>query len=159
MDNNEQLIHHFYTSFQEKNYREMQAYYAENAMFSDPAFPNLNASQVRSMWQMLLQNGKDLTLNFEVLEAKENTVKAHWDASYTFSLTGRKVLNQIDAEFEILNGKIIRHTDHFNFYRWARQAFGLTGVLIGWTPFFQRKVQQKAANNLSQFIKSKSHSS
>jgi hypothetical protein len=36
------------------------------------------------------------------------------------------VLNIIDAEFEFNSeGLIIKHTDTFNFYAWAKQALGI----------------------------------
>ena len=65
-----------------------------------------------------------------------------------FSVTGKKVVNHIKANFEFENGKIIKHNDHFNFYTWAKQALGFTGVLLGWTPFLKNKIRSTAANNL-----------
>ena len=89
------------------------------------------------------------------ISSTENIAKAHWDAYYTFSATGRKVVNRIDAFFEIADGKIVRHTDKFNFYTWSRQALGLTGMLLGWTSFLNKKVSAKAMKNLANFMKDK----
>ena len=153
MSNNEELINKFYTCFNRKDFKGMQDCYADHAIFNDAIFKNLNADQVRSMWQMLIVKGKDLSLTFKVTSAKANLVTAHWDASYTFSATGRKVTNNIDAFFEIADGKIVRHTDKFNFYAWSRQAFGLTGVLLGWTGFLHKKVSAQAMKNLEEYMK------
>lgn len=130
----------------------MQDCYGDSARFSDPVFVVLHGPQVAAMWKMLILRGKDLDLTFQITSSNGNVVKAHWDATYTFSATGRKVINRIDGTFELENGKIIRHTDKFNFYTWARQAFGLTGWLIGWTSFFQDKVRLQAMKNLSLFM-------
>jgi ketosteroid isomerase-like protein len=153
MEANEQLIKHFYTYFQQKDYKGMQSCYADNATFSDAVFKNLNAEQVKAMWEMLISKGKDMRIEFSQISADEKTGKAHWDAFYTFSSTGKKVINKIDASFEFENGKIVKHTDNFNFYIWAKQALGTTGLLLGWTGFLKNKIQTTAMANLEKFMK------
>lgn len=155
MNANEQLIHHFYTCFKNKDFKGMQDCYADEATFSDAVFKDLNAEEVKKMWQMLITKGKDLRLDFKDISATEHTAKAHWDAYYTFSTTGKKVVNRIDATFEIKNGKIVKHTDTFSFYTWARQALGLTGMLLGWTSFLRKKVSAQAMKNLESFMTTK----
>lgn len=153
MNANEQLIHQFYTCFNNKDYKGMQACYADQATFSDAVFKNLNSYQVKAMWQMLILKGKDMRIEFSQISANEKTGKAHWDAYYTFSSTGKKVINKIDASFEFENGKIVKHTDNFNFYTWAKQALGTTGLLLGWTGFLKNKIQTTAMANLEKFMK------
>ena len=74
-------------------------------------------------------------------------------ARYTFSATGRKVLNRIDASFEFRDGLIVRHIDRFDFWRWSRQALGTPGLLLGWTGFLRGKVRAKAAASLAAFVR------
>jgi len=155
MNNNERLIHHFYTSFQHKDIQAMQDCYAIEATFTDPVFTNLNASEVRSMWAMLIKSGKDMRLEFKNIQSNEYGATAEWDAWYTFSATGNKVHNSIKASFLIENGKIIKHTDHFSFYRWAKQALGLPGLLLGWTNFLKNKISITAKKNLKSFMAGK----
>lgn len=152
MTPNEDLIYHFYTSFKLKDYRGMQECYADNATFSDSVFTNLNADQARAMWQMLISRGKDLELEFKILSSNGNQVNAEWVAHYTFGATKRKVRNHILAEFEVVDGKIVKHTDRFGFHTWAKQALGTTGLLLGWTPFLRNKVRQTAMKGLSDFM-------
>lgn len=146
------IIHDFYSAFQQKDIEAMQACYAPDARFSDPVFPDLNYEETSQMWAMLVNAGKDLELSFSDVEAQGKYASAKWQATYTFSATGRKITNQISAAFELRNGKIYRHRDHFNFYRWAQQAFGPTGYLVGWTPFFQKKVQASARHSLQKYM-------
>ena len=153
MIENEQLIHQFYTCFQNKDFLGMQECYAENATFTDPVFQNLNAVQVRKMWEMLISRGKDLTLEFSNVKATEKEGSADWRATYTFSASGRKVVNQIHANFVFEKGKIVQHRDHFNFFKWARQALGFPGLLFGWSKFLLESVRQKAMGNLLSFMK------
>ncbi|TFG45335.1 MAG: DUF4440 domain-containing protein, partial [Gemmatimonadales bacterium] len=45
----------------------------------------------------------------------------------------------------------VQHTDAFDLYRWARQALGVKGVLLGWAPPVQRAVRAQAARALETF--------
>ncbi|MGH2565783.1 MAG: hypothetical protein ACRDE5_14800, partial [Ginsengibacter sp.] len=75
----------------------------------------------------------------------------HWEAWYTFSKTGRKVHNIIDAQFEFKDFKIIRHTDSFNLHKWASQALGWKGWLLGGTKFFATKINAQTCRSLTDF--------
>ncbi len=155
MTSNQQLITTFYQSFQNKDYRSMQNCYADAAVFNDEVFVNLNADEVKAMWEMFCIKGKDLQIDFSNIEAGVKKGSAEWIATYTFSTTGRKVVNRIKANFNFANGKIVRHTDYFNFYRWSSQALGIKGVLLGWTPLLKNKVRKGAMKNLNDFMNSK----
>lgn len=150
---NEELITTFYTAFQQKNVPVMQASYADNAVFNDAVFKNLSAREVRGMWAMLVGGSKDMQLTFSNVKGTEQGGSADWVATYTFSKTGKKVINRIHAEFVIEDGKITKHTDDFNFYKWAKQSLGTTGLLLGWTSTVKNKVMETAKNNLDNFLK------
>ena len=49
-------------------------------------------------------------------------------------------------------GLITRQRDRFDFWAWSRQALGMPGLLLGWTPFLRHKVQRQAAANLQKFL-------
>lgn len=142
------LITRFYEAFARRDAAGMAACYHPQVRFSDPAFPELRGPQAAAMWAMLLSRGKDLQVIASGISADDHTGQAHWDARYTFSQTGRQVLNRIDARFRFADGLIVEHIDHFGFARWSRQALGLPGWLLGHTRFLQRKVQAKAAAGL-----------
>jgi ketosteroid isomerase-like protein len=116
----------------------MIACYAPDATFSDPVFQALDAAGVAAMWQMLCSRGKDLGVVASDIDADAATGRAHWVASYTFSATGRHVENRIDARFTFRDGRIVRHEDRFDLWRWLRQALGVKGALLGWLPAVQR---------------------
>jgi len=152
MSQNKERINKFYTAFQKKDYKTMQDCYANNATFSDPVFENLNAAEVRAMWQMLITRATDLALEFKNVAADETSGSAEWMATYTFTSTGNKVVNKIKANFVFENGKIKEHKDSFGFYKWAKQALGFKGLLLGWSSFLHNKVKQQAKNNLIKFM-------
>lgn len=152
MDGNVELINRFYSAFQQRDASAMVACYHPDVHFSDPVFPDLRGKQAGAMWKMLCERGTDLEIAYRDVMAADNRGSAHWDARYTFSTTGRKVLNRIDASFEFRDGLIVRHIDRFSFYRWAQQALGLKGLLLGWLPPVQAKVRAMAARNLEDYL-------
>jgi len=147
------IIETFYNAFQQKDYKTMQQCYHADAVFTDEVFVNLNAAQVKAMWHMLIGSGKDLQLVYKNVEVNDHAASANWIATYTFSLTQRKVVNDIQATFELKDGLIYRHTDRFNFYKWSSMAFGTKGILLGWLPFFRKKIQEVSMQKLEAFMK------
>ncbi len=152
MHPNEAIIKAFYEAFNERDYAGMNKHYHADAQFSDPAFPGLNGKQVRAMWHMLCERGKDLKITAKAIEANDISGSCRWEAHYSFSATGRKVHNIIEADFTFRDGKILTHTDRFNLHRWMGQALGLKGTLFGWLGSAQEKVRQTAAKSLRNFI-------
>jgi ketosteroid isomerase-like protein len=149
---NEELIKSFYTAFDRKDYKTMQQSYSDDAHFSDPVFQNLTVGEAKAMWQMLITSAKDLRISVTDIKADESSGSCRWDAYYTFSTTGRKVHNIIHASFQFRNGKIAKHVDRFDFYRWTRMALGTSGLLLGWSPLIQNAVRKKAMGNLKKFM-------
>lgn len=150
MHANEQLLHRFYQAFQRRDYAGMAACYHPDATFEDAAF-RLQGPAIGKMWRMLCERGHDLRLSYDGIQATEHSGSANWEARYTFSQTGRPVHNQVRARFTFQDGLIRTHHDEFSFWRWAQQALGPMGWLLGWSGFLQRKVQAAAADGLARF--------
>lgn len=132
----------------------MAALYSADATFSDPAFVGLKGAEVGAMWKMLTGRGKDLRIEYKIVEVKGNVAVVGWQAYYTFSATGRMVHNIIRAELTVQDGKIVAHVDRFDLYRWMGQALGLKGKLLGWLPPVQKALQTKARTGLIDYMKS-----
>jgi len=146
-----EVINAFYTALGNRDASKMISYYHPDIIFTDPGFGELKGARACKMWQMLCENGKDLKIEFSNIVCDEKEGTAHWEAWYTFSKTGRLVHNKIDATFKFEQGKIIKHTDHFNLHKWASQAMGWKGRLLGGTNFFKRKLHQQTQKMLDQF--------
>jgi ketosteroid isomerase-like protein len=146
-----QLIERFYKAFDEGDGATMAACYLPQVHFSDPVFPDLNGSRAGAMWQMLTAAPGELRIELLEHEAGDAQGSAHWRARYTFSETGRPVVNDIHASFRFEDGLIAEHRDEFSFHRWARQALGPVGLLLGWTPLLRSAVRRKAAARLDEF--------
>ena len=156
MNDNQAIIEKFYSSFQRLDARAMNACYSDDIIFSDPVFGILKGEEVKAMWEMLCANAKDFSLSFsdiEMLDDEYATCK--WKAAYTFSKTGRKVSNNINAYMRLKDGAIIEHSDAFRLSTWLAQAFGWKGTLFGWTGFMKRAVQKNARKSLVRFIEAR----
>lgn len=151
--NSKEVVTKFYDAFKAKDYKTMQSLYATNAVFSDEVFINLTGFEAGKMWEMLLKAGKDMTVEYEVLDSSKDKAIVRWIANYTFSKTGRKVRNVVTSSFEIEEGKIYTQKDRFSFGKWAKQALGFIPWLIGFTGIPQKKVQETAAIGLNDFIR------
>lgn len=151
------LLDRFYNSFKRKDVTAVQHCYAENATFNDEAFKDLDTFHVRMMWEMLIKRGKDLEIEYQILEADNQSGKAKWIAHYIFSSTKRKVENHIHSSFRFSNGKIIEQHDMFGLMRWARQALGLMGFLFGGTKFLHAKIRKNAHDSLKNYIQKNSN--
>lgn len=152
MESNERVIARFYEAFAKRDAAGMIACYDPAVQFSDPVFPDLRGERAGAMWRMLCARGKDLRIECRDVRADATGGSAHWDAWYTFSRTGRAVHNSVDASFEFRDGRIVRHTDRFDLHRWAAQALGLPGRLLGGTAFLQKRIRAMAAQGLDAYL-------
>ena len=149
---NAQLVERFYAAFARRDAESMVACYHPSTTFSDPVFTSLDAAGVKAMWRMLIERGSDLAVRASGIAADDRTGRAHWEADYTFSQTGRKVHNVIDAGFTFSDGLILRHVDRFDLWRWAGMALGAKGKLIGWLPPVQGAIRKQAAIALARYM-------
>lgn len=149
---NAQVIERFYRAFAASDGVGMAECYAPDARFSDPAFGELRGREVGGMWRMLTSQATDLRVELVEHEADGDTGSARWKAWYTFSQTGRPVVNDVRATFRFSGGLIAEHDDEFSFHRWSSQALGTPGKLLGWTPIIKGAVRKKARGNLDRFL-------
>lgn len=145
--NGKELITKFYEAFAIADTEAMVSHYDANIIFNDPAFGELKGEEAKNMWRMLINRNKgSIKISFDNVFANENTSVANWVAVYIFSQTGRKVVNKIKAEFVFENGIVIKHTDHFNLWRWTQQA-------LGWSGFMRNKIQNNTRTLLTNYTK------
>lgn len=152
---NRELIRRFYAAFDRGDGEAMAASYAPRARFRDPVFGELDGEQAGAMWRMLTAR-EDAELGIELAEydADAERGSARWIARYTFTATGRPVVNDIRASFRFGDGLIVDHADRFSFWAWSRQALGAPGALLGWTPLLRYSVRRSARRQLERFMRS-----
>jgi ketosteroid isomerase-like protein len=151
MHPHESLIREFYAAFARRDAEAMARCYHDDVFFTDPAFPRLRGEEARDMWRMLVSRAADLEIVLNEASADAEGGRAHWTARYTFSKTGRPVVNRIEATFAFRDGRIVRHYDRFSFWRWSSQALGPIGRFFGWFAPLKWLVRKQAAEQLSRF--------
>jgi ketosteroid isomerase-like protein len=149
---NAALIERFYSAFARRDVEAMLACYCADVAFRDPVFGELAGRKVRAMWRMLNARAADLAVEFARVAATERDGTAHWEARYTYSVTGRPVHNRIDATFGFRDGLIARHIDRFSLWRWAAMALGVKGALLGWLPPVRSAIRSRAAKGLAAYM-------
>jgi ketosteroid isomerase-like protein len=149
---NAELLERFYAAFARRDGAAMAACYAPDATFSDPVFGNLTGGEPGSMWRMLTRRSGDLAVELVDSSADDRTGQAHWVARYTFGQTGRRVTNDVRSTFVFRDGAIAEQRDDFDFPRWAAQALGLQGKLLGRTAFLHNAVRRRARTGLDAFL-------
>lgn len=151
MHPNEALVREFYAAFARRDAEAMARCYHPEVFFSDAVFPKLSGAQAGDMWRMLLARASDLRVTLEEASADGDGARARWTARYTFSRTGRPVVNRVAALFAFRDGLIVRHHDSFSFWGWASQALGPVGAALGWFAPLKWKVRRDAAQALERF--------
>jgi ketosteroid isomerase-like protein len=146
------LLTRFYRGFTARDADAMAACYTADVRFADPVFTDLRGPRAGAMWRMLCSRATDLRIDFRPPTVEADRGQVHWEAYYTYSATGRPVHNTIDARFTFRDGLIAQHRDSFDLYRWARQALGFKGVLLGWAPPIQNAIRRQAGAALDRFI-------
>src|SRR5436190_21882117 len=107
----DELIQRFYGAFDKHDGDAMAACYAPDAHFWDPVFQDLTGTEAGAMWRMLTGRAEDLRVELVAHGAGDDAGSAHWIAHYTFTQTGRKVVNDIHATFKFKDGLIADHHD------------------------------------------------
>ncbi|MFA0965041.1 nuclear transport factor 2 family protein [Roseivirga sp. BDSF3-8] len=149
------IANNFYTAFSQGDAGQMVNCYHEDVVFSDPAFGTLHGHRAQAMWQMLLSNkASALTVTYNLSEHTDHTAQVHWQANYLFGPSKRKVVNHVQASLVMKDGKIIRHADTFDFWKWSRQALGMPGLLLGWSPVIKSSVRKRTNALLDRYMAS-----
>lgn len=151
MHPNETLVRDFYAAFARRDAEAMARCYHADVFFSDAVFPRLRGAEAGDMWRMLLARASDLEVVLDAASADDEGGTARWTARYTFSRTGRPVVNRVEAMFAFRDGLIVRHYDRFSFWRWAAQALGPAGKLLGWSQLLKWRVRRDAREALERF--------
>ena len=142
------LLTRFYEAFARKDAEGMIACYHPESAFSDPVFPMLTHDETAAMWRMLVGRAQDFSLDFQLVG--EDSV--NWTARYTFTKTGRPVVNRVRSQFGFRDGLILAQRDGFDFPLWLRQALGWKGALFGRTRLLQAAVRKQARQGLEAFM-------
>jgi ketosteroid isomerase-like protein len=151
-EGNAAVIRRLYAALDARDGEAIAACYTPDARFSDPVFEDLEGREVGAMWRMLCERSDDLSVDLVEHGVDGDRGRARWIATYTFTQTGRPVVNDVRAAMRFRDGLIAEHTDSFSLHSWTRQALGPPGLLLGWSPLVQRPVRRRARESLDEFL-------
>jgi hypothetical protein len=152
LHSNEQVIQKFYEAFHARDAAGMTACYDPDVIFSDPAFGVLEGGKAIAMWHMLCGRAKELQVTVRNIRADDQAGSADWEAKYLFGPNRRLIHNVVKAAFDFRNGKIIKHTDTFDMWKWTRMALGGIGALLGWSSLLRSAVQKSVRRQLDEYM-------
>lgn len=147
-----ELINTLYEALGRRDHEAVAACYHPDATFSDPVFEDLEGPEVAAMWHMLCEQGTDLDVTFDNVQADGDSGSATWIATYSFGPARRRIRNRITSRFTFEDGLIRSQVDEFDLYAWIRQAVGWSGLVIGWTKNAKSKVKDIGEDNLDKFL-------
>jgi ketosteroid isomerase-like protein len=147
---NADLIAELYSAMNRHDGEAMARLYDPAGRFHDPAFGELSGAEAQDMWRMLTGRAEDLEVELVERSADGEVGRARWIARYTFTRTGRPVVNDVSARFRFAGGRIVEHDDSFSLWRWARQALGPAGLVLGLPPL-SSVVRRQAREELAKF--------
>ena len=140
------LLTRFYDALSRRDGETMAAAYSPDAVFEDEVY-RLKGADVGKMWKGLMSRAKTLTVSYTIARAAAGSGTVEWTARYVFP-GGGPVVNVILSELELADGKIVRQRDRFDFPRWAAQALGWKGKLLGRFEWFRRAVSREVARRV-----------
>lgn len=121
--------------------------YHDQAAFIDIAFDLRGRKPIHAMWHRIC-NG-DTEVEVQKIEANHDGVRATVVERYTFTKTGRPVLNHIESRFRMRDGLIFQHLDSCDALSWSRQAFGrVRGELAGRLGILRRRAARKLIDEM-----------
>ncbi|GII78660.1 hypothetical protein Sru01_36420 [Sphaerisporangium rufum] len=154
----QRLIEVFFDAFARGDIDALGGCYHPEISFGDPVFPELEGrDRVIGMWRMLVDRTREVEVTVRDVAADHYSGSARWTARYIYAPTGRRVLNQVTAQFRFEDGLIVRHHDDFDLRRWSRMAFGRpAGTVLGLTAVARRRMRRRARGRLEEYLRSNS---
>jgi len=149
MIENKNVITGLYNAYKERNPELMASFYTEDASFKDEIFGEVTGQEIPKVWEVVHSTTSNFYLYFHIVNVNKNLATVNSQLSYTFKHTGRKIDISITSIFRFENGKIRHQVDEYSLWKWASQAFGVSGFLLGWNPKFKNKIRQSAQNTIA----------
>ena len=152
-----QTLERFFAALAERDIDAMAQCYAYGAHFEDPVFELQGHREIMGMWSLLFERRSPLTdtwtLDFHSLHTLHNRGSARWEPTFLYRPTGRVVHNIVSSQFSFdEDGLITLQRDNFDFWRWARQAYGFVGLMMGWTPLLWDQARAQADTSLQEML-------
>lgn len=149
MHPHEALVRRFFERLAARDAPGAAACYHADIFYSDPLFPRLRGAAAGELWRMRLEALESLEIRLEEAQGDADGAHAVW--SLLYAQGPRTVAVRVRSMFGFRDGRISRHDDHFSFWRWAAQAYGARGAMLGWFGPFRWAVRRRLGRAFERF--------
>ena len=143
------IVNLFFASLKSRNIEKMMEIYHSKIIYSDPLYGLLKQEDVIKRWQLLLEENviEDIQI-MDIKEYDDEYAMAHWNCTFYYTITQKKVTLSIKSFFKIENNLIIEQSDAYRLSKFISKAYGIKGLLLGWTKFMQHRVKKTALKKI-----------
>lgn len=136
--------------YEARNVEQLREVYGRDVVFQDPVFGRHEG------WRALARRLFEMTNpTVQITTEKTGSDSVKWVAKYEFGASNRPVENHGTARATLdQHGKIATHTDDFDTKKWAKQALGFPGTVLGLLPKSLRNMvlHQVASKAVDDFV-------
>lgn len=147
-----ETVEKFFTALSKMDWKLMNNLYSKDLVYSSVFFEGLDYHRATHLWEMYLYDTKHYSITYKITDQVDNVVTVCWVVVYRFGKKQRKVINAMESKLEVVNGKIVRQTDYFNYKKWVVRAFGLKGYFARNNKKFKQFVLDDLARRIDEFI-------
>lgn len=145
-------VRDFYQALARADAEGIRQVYTDDVVYSDPVFGELRGSRVMLMWEMFCARDDKIQVEFgDITVQPGDLVTARWVARYAFGDKNRPIENPIHSTFRFRDGLICEHRDTFHVRKWAAQALGPVGRVLGNTPPVRKALHRKSTALLDSY--------
>jgi ketosteroid isomerase-like protein len=140
------LVEQLFLALREGETDALLSRYAEHVRIEHPLLGVLDRDEFAAALRSFARRSPGHSLTYAIEDAEGDRVEASWRLNHLFHETGRLVAISGASVFVLAAGRIVRQTDRFDRRDWARQALGLTGLVLsflpGWRAFLRRELRR-----------------
>ncbi|MFA5899664.1 MAG: nuclear transport factor 2 family protein [Hyphomicrobium sp.] len=116
------------------------ACYDQDAVFSSPIIGDVRGADVEALWRAIFAATCDSTLSFTIVDLGLTSARVEGIAKYSLLASGRSVTSRFNSALHIRDLRVMQHDDNFDAWAWASMALGPTGLLLGWSKAWRRRM-------------------
>jgi limonene-1,2-epoxide hydrolase len=147
VSNKIEIVKEFYKALDSGDYRTVNEFYHKNAHYKDEIF-DFKGLEIHALWYTATLPDMELSAELESIREEEDAIYTEWVMSYTLDIIKRRIRLKEKGKFTFQEGKIIEHTDKYDFWTWCIQAFGIIGRALGWSNWLQNRVRSQAKKSV-----------
>lgn len=137
-----QVTDRLFSALRRRDAADVAACYDKDAVFSSPFIGDVRGAEVEALWRAIFAATRDSTLSYTIVDLGLTTARVEGMATFSLVTSGRSVTSRFDSALYIRDQRVVCHDDTFDAWAWACMAFGPTGLILGWSKAWRRRMAQ-----------------